>query len=248
MRKYIILTFLLFPLTIFCQTFQLDKRRWHDFEGKLGENDIQLSIYLLDSGQLNGNYCYKKNENKIKFLGQITDDKIELSESLNERTKGYFKGKILTDSLDWFEGTWWDSAGKRKLHFKLRLSSICSGLPDNRYSDLYGTDEDVERFMKRIKASVLNNDKEWLANHINYPINTTIYRGKKITIKNKKQLIDNFEQIFHREFKSKIKSSCVCNMFNNYLGVMFDKGLLWINNKPNSTKDKFGYNITVINN
>lgn len=249
MKKYIILTFsLLFTLTTFCQAFQLDKNFWHDFDGKLGGTDIQLSIYLLDNGQLEGNYCYKKYETKIKLVGQITNDKIELTEFINGKLNGHFSGRIFTDKFDWIEGIWSDSTNTKTLNFKLMLDAVCGGPPDNRYSDLYGTDEDVENFLKRVKSSILHNDKEWIANHINYPLKTTLKKNRKITIKNKKQLIDNFEQIFYPEFKSKIKSSCVCNMFNNYLGVMLDNGLIWINNKPNSTADKFDYNITAINN
>jgi hypothetical protein len=100
--------------------------------------------------------------------------------------------------------------------------------------------------MKHVKTSILNSDKEWIANHINYPLKTTLFKGKAITIKNKKQLIDNFDQIFHQEFKDKIKSLCVCNMFNNYQGVMLGDGQIWINNRPNSTDDTFNYIITAI--
>ena len=62
------------------------------------------------------------------------------------------------------------------------------------------------------------------------------------------QLIDNFDQIFHQEFKDNINSFCVCNMFNNYRGAMLGNGEIWINNTPNSTENKFDFTITAINN
>lgn len=102
--------------------------------------------------------------------------------------------------------------------------------------------------MKHVKTSILKGDKEWIANHISYPIKTTIFKDKVININNKKELIDNFDQIFHQEFKDKIKSFCVCNMFNNYQGIMLGNGEIWVCNRLSSTVDKFDFNITAINN
>ena len=66
MKKYIILTFLLFTLPTFCMAFEFDSNKWIDFEGTLGNAKIQLSLYRLDNGELKGNYCYKKHESKIQ--------------------------------------------------------------------------------------------------------------------------------------------------------------------------------------
>lgn len=249
MKNYILLTFLLLTTTSFCQTFHLDKNWWYDFEGKLGNTEIKLSIYLLDSEHLKGNYCYTKYETKIQLVGQVIDDKIELTEFLNERPNGYFIGKKFTNNLDRFEGMWTDSSKTKTISFKTTLVSAgYANFFENRYSDLYGTDDDVEKFMKHVKISIVKNDKEWVANHVSYPIKTKLYKGTVITIKNKRQLIENFDKIFHQEFKDKIKSFCVCNLFNNYHGVMLGNGQIWINNKQNSTDEKFDYNITAINN
>ena len=248
MNKHIILTFLFFTLSTLCHAFDFDTNKWTDFEGTLGKANIQLSLYRFDNGQLKGNYCYKKHESKIQLTGQITGDKIVITEFLNGKPNGRFEGKVFTDNLDRFEGTWTDSSNTKSMELKLTLQSICGGEYDHRYSDFYGSDDDVEKFMKHVKTSILNSDKEWIANHVSYPIKTTLYKDKVITIKNKKQLIENFDQIFHQEFKDKIKSFCVCNMFNNYQGVMLGNGEIWINNKLNSTEDKFDCNITAINN
>jgi hypothetical protein len=249
MKKFITLTFLLFTLSTLCHAFNfetIETNTWNDFEGTLGKGRIQLSLYRLDNGQLKGSYCYKKYESKIQLTGQITGDKIVITEFLNGKPNGRFEGKVFTDKLDRFEGTWTDNSNTKSIEFKLTLQSTCGSDFGHRYSDFYGTDDDVEKFMKHVKTSILNSDKEWIANHINYPLKTTLFKGKAITIKNKKQLIDNFDQIFHQEFKDKIKSLCVCNMFNNYQGVMLGDGQIWINNRPNSTDDTFNYIITAI--
>ncbi len=248
MKKFITLTFLLFTLSSLCQAFDFETHKWTDFEGTLGKGRIQLSLYRLDNGQLKGNYCYKKYESKIQLTGQITGDEIVITEFLNGKPNGRFVGKVFTDKLDRFEGTWTDKSNTKSIEFKLTLQSICVSDFGHRYSDFYGTDDDVEKFMKYVKTSILNGDKEWIANHINYPLKTTVFKDKAISIKNKKQLIDNFDQIFHQEFKVKIKSLCVCNMFINYQGVMLGDGQIWINNRTNSTHDKFDYIITAINN
>jgi hypothetical protein len=248
MTKYILLTFLFFILTYFCQALHLDKNRWHDFEGKLGTKDIRLSIYLLDNGLLKGSYCYTKYETKIQLTGQISDNKIELTELINGNPTGYFIGKIFTDSLDKFEGIWTDSFRIKNIDFKTTYASASAvTFLEERYNDIYGTDVDVEKFMKKIKVSILGGDKEWIASHINFPLKTSI-SNNLVIIRNKKQLIDNFEKIFHPEFKNEIKSSCVCNMSSNYQGVMLGHGQIWINNKPNSTQDNFDFIITAINN
>ena len=248
MKKFIILTFLLFSLSTLSHAFEIETKKWTDFEGRLGKSNIHLSLYLFENGQIKGNYCYKKNESKIQLTGQIAGDKIVITEFLNGKPNGRFEGKVFTDNSDRFEGTWTNSSKTKSIEFKLTLKSICGSDFDHRYSDFYGTDEDVEKFMSNIKTSILNGDKEWIANHINYPLNTTLSKYKSITIKNKKQLIYNFDLIFHQEFKDKIKSFCVCNMFNNYLGVMLGSGEIWIYNTPSSTDDKFDFYITVINN
>ena len=248
MNKFTSLTFLLFTLSTLCHAFEFDTNKWTDFEGILGKTNIQLSLYRLENGQLKGNYCYKKYESKIQLTGEIKGNKIVITEFLNGQPNGKFEGKIFTDNLDRFEGTWTDVSHTKTIEFKLTLQSICGSDIEHRYADFYGTDEDVEKFMKQVKASILNGDKEWIANHINYPIKTTLFKNKTTTINNKKQLIDNFDQIFYQAFKDKIQSFCVCNMFNNYQGAMLGNGEIWIYNSTSSTKDKFDFILKTINN
>ena len=159
MKKHIILTFLLFTLSTLCHAFDFDTNKWIDFEGTLGKVSIQLSLYRFDNGELKGNYCYKKHESKIQLTGQITGDKIVITEFLNDKSNGRFEGKFFTDNLNRFEGTWTDSSNTKSVEFKLTRESICGSEYDHRYSDFYGSDDDVEKFMKHVKASILNGDK-----------------------------------------------------------------------------------------
>lgn len=246
MKKLILLIILFFALPKLCYSFDFEANKWTDFEGTLGKINIQLSLYRFENGKLKGNYCYRKYESKIELTGQIIGDKIILTELMNGKPSGNFEGKFFTDNFDRFDGTWSDDS--KTSEFKLKLSSICGSDYKHRYSDFYGTDKDVEAFMKNVKNSILNNDKNWIGNHIKYPIKTTTKNLKIVIIKNKKQLIENFEQIFHQDFKDKVKSTCICNMFNNSQGVMLGNGEIWIYNAPNSNENKFDFNITSINN
>jgi hypothetical protein len=248
MKKYYILIVLLFAFSAVSNAFDFDKNTWTDFEGTLGKANIQLSLYCFENGQLKGNYCYYKYETKIQLIGQLTGDHISITEMVNGKPNGHFEGRVFTDTLDRFEGIWTDRSNNKSIAFALTIKSICGTDYVHRYSDFYGTDDDVEKFMTHVKAAVLSSDKEWLANHIYYPLKTTLHKNKRITIKNKKQFIGYFDQIIHQEYKKKIKSFCVCNMFTNYQGVMLGNGEIWITSEPNSTDNHFDYLILAINN
>lgn len=117
-----------------------------------------------------------------------------------------------------------------------------------KYSGFYGTDGDVENFMKRVQSSILSEDKEWIAEHTRFPIKTKLNSKKKISIKNKQELISNFNKIFNQEFKNKIKVSSTTDLFHTYQGVMLGDGEIWIDNKPDSTEKEYPYFIIAINN
>ena len=102
--------------------------------------------------------------------------------------------------------------------------------------------------MRKVKVSILKGDKSWIANHVSYPIKTSLDKKNRITIKNKKQLINNFYRIFHAEYRRKIESYYTSNLFNNYQGAMIGRGEIWINSTPKSKNNKYGYLITAINN
>ncbi len=127
------------------------------------------------------------------------------------------------------------------------MESASYGALDHRY-DLYGADSDVEEFMKHVKTSIINGDKEWISKHVDYPLETTLDGENPIKIKTKKQLVANFDKIFYQAYKDKIKSYCTCNLFSKDDGVMLGSGLIWINNSPKSNAIIYDFNIIGINN
>ena len=117
-----------------------------------------------------------------------------------------------------------------------------------RYSELEGTDDEVENFIKRVRTSILSGDREWIARHVSYPLKTTLNGYKTIMLKNKRQLVANFDRIFYRGFKDRVGSSCACNMFNNEYGAMLGRGEIWICDEPRPPAGKSGYTIIALNN
>jgi len=212
------------------ENFNFSDNTCYDYEGTLGEAPIQLSICMGENPDyLTGSYCYKSEDfTKYRLAGEFIGDKVQLTEYIENKPAGHFNGRLFTDNTDRFEGIY-TNAGARQLEFKLTLtSSVGYTTPDERYSDFSASDKDVEKFMRQIKLSIAEGDKEWIANNIRYPLKTTLNGQGKITIKNKQQLIDNFEQIFHPAFKEQIEKHCVCNMFYNSQGIMLGNGEIWI--------------------
>lgn len=228
MNKRLMLTAWLCLCAFFSHALDLDKHWWYDFEGKIGDMDVVLSIYVNDNGRLTGNYCYCKYEKKIRLSGSITGQETTLTETAGGAVSGYFSGRIFTDSLDRFEGRWTDAARMRSYDFRLSLRSAIAGSPEGHYPDA-GTDQEVEDFMKKTRSAILNGDKVWIAAHASYPLRTTLDGKQRIVIRSGKQLRDNFARIFHAAYREKIRSFCICNLFNNYRGVMLGNGQIWIN-------------------
>lgn len=237
----LLLTFWLCLTVTFCHALDLEKHWWYDFEGKLGNMDIVLSLYVDDDGKLLGNYCYRKYEQKIQISGRISGQKTELTETADGKASGYFSGRIFTDKLDRFEGRWTDATRTKSYDFKLTLRSAGYGSAQRHYPDT-GTDDEVEGFMKQVRDAILNGDKAWLAARIRYPLSTTLDGSRNIVIKNSRQFSDNFGRIVHTAYKEQVRGFCICNLFGNYRGVMLGNGQIWINNTAR------GLRVTAINN
>ena len=228
--------------------FDWESNTWIDFKGKLGKSNIQLSLFRFENGLIKGNYCYTKYEKKIQITGKVIGDKIELTEFLNDKVNGHFTGKVFTDNLDRFEGVWSNQYKTKSLEFKLSLQSMAYSDYKHRYNELYGSDDEIEKFMKRVKNSIQNGDKEWIADNICYPISIKLSGNNQINIENKNQFIMHYDQIFHQKFKNKISASCICNMFTNSQGVMLGDGEIWINNTLNSSSSNYNFCIIALNN
>ncbi|WP_067142608.1 hypothetical protein [Oceanivirga salmonicida] len=250
MQKILGIIFLSFSITYksFSLDFSLRTNTWNDFQGKLGPYEIQLSLFLFENGKIKGNYLYKKNEEKIQLFGHLKNSNVVLTEVIDKSENGFFNGRIFIDDPDRFEGVWENKARTNKLNFKLTLKSTSSSPYEFRYANsIYGTTVEVENFVKDMKNSILNNDRIWISKHICYPIKVNLNGNKKV-INNKKTLLKYYDEIITDKFKEKIYKYYTTNLFNNWQGVMFGQGEIWINNTKNSNKKKYDYCIIAINN
>lgn len=189
-----------------------------------------MSLYLGEKGQVTGNYCYAKYDKRIALTGKINGKEVTLYEMQDGKQTATFKGTLITDSTDHFQGTWTD--GKTTMPFNVHLSSIGAGSPTKRYNDTKQSDAQVEAYMKKVKTAILSNNKEWLSTQVNYPYKVANTEGKIISLKNKTEFISNYNLVVSASLKKRIADICTCNLFMNYRGVMLGNGEVWINERP----------------
>jgi hypothetical protein len=226
-----------------CHAQLLEVNSWNTFDGSIGSNSSHLSLYLFEDSTIKGNYVLKDNGKKISVTGHLKPNALFLAEVKNEKSS--FKGNISTIH-DRFEGTRTDSQKKETIPFTFQLSSITGGSYDQRYSDIYGTDDEVEAFMKKVKNAILTDNKQWVADHVQYPLRHVLSK-KYPPINNKKLLMKYYDQIFSKQFKGKIKHAVTTNLFNKDSAAMLANGEIWIGNTTKSTEDKYSLIIVAIN-
>lgn len=207
------------------------EKGYHDYKGTINNNiPIRMSIYPLEK-DIVGTYYYKKYGNEIRLKGKSGKENIVLYEyDENGKNTGIFQGTMST--VDKIEGTWISSDNKTSYQFVLYLESIINGAEyGKRYSLAVDnkSDQDIENFFSKIQSYIVNDNKVQLAEEINYPINVKI-NGELTKIKNKDDLIKNYDQIFNVDYKQLISNSPTKYLFVNYQGIMLGEGYIWINN------------------
>ena len=229
MKKYFII-FILSSISSFSQTLY---KGWNTLSGKIENYSITISIFNDENGNLSGNYCYKNKEQRISIRGTKKDTIINLEEIIDNKINAVFNG-IINEKQNSISGKWINSSNQKELNFEIKLLSQSGINFINRYN-LGTSNEEVENFIKKVKSSILNEDKSWISNNIKYPISVNI-NSKKIKIKSSKDFLRNYSKIINDKFKIKIKKSCSCDIFSNWQGAMFADGLVWINDIDDTLK------------
>jgi len=208
------------------------EKGYYDYEGIINNNlPIQMSIYPL-TRELVGSYFYEKHKKEIKLQGKADEKNIVLYEyDENHKNTGVFRGTMNT--VDEIQGEWMSSDGKNSYPFKLSLKSILPGVEySKRYSVAVGkySDQEVENFANKVQGYIVDNNKEKLAEQINYPISVTS-NNNVIKIESKDEFVKNYDKILNTNFKQQISNSYGKYMFANYQGVMFggNQYNMWIN-------------------
>lgn len=224
------------------------EKGYYDYKGTINTNiPIQMSIYPLEK-DIVGTYYYDKHENELKLKGKAGQKNIILYEyDETGKNTGIFQGTMST--VDKIEGTWISADNKINYPFVLSLEDILPGVEyKKRYAKVVSnkSDRDIENFVSKIQSDIVSYNKVQLAEEINYPINVKI-NGKITKIRNKDDLIKNYDQIFNVNYKQEISKARTKHLFVNYQGIMFAGGKIWINDvKLTSSTSKLL--ITSINN
>lgn len=247
MKKIIVVLLLFFQISNVAYSLDLELNHWYDFKGNLEGKPIQLSIFTLNGGKLIGSYCSFSNEPKVLLSGNVSGNDIYLTASQNGKITGELIGRIFTDDQDRMNLTWRNTITDKKSIFNSVLMSSNSGTSAKRYTQLLGSDQALESFIVTIKKAIANNDKIWMADHIFYPIKIRISEKSMLDIKNKNQLLLQYDKIFTPAMKQKISSTFSFNLFSNYQGVMLGDGQLWVNNGLKGTEKNPGFQIISIN-
>jgi len=218
------------------------EKGYHDYEGIIGNNmTIHMSVYPLEKDMV-GSYFYDSQRKEIKLKGKAGDKEIVLYE-YDEAGKntGIFKGTMNT--VDKIEGTWISADNKKSYPFTLKLNSILNGTEyGKRYALPLSTksDQDVDNFVSEIQNYVVNDNKKQLAEQVKYPIMVKI--NNKITkMENEDDFINNYDKIFHTDYKQVIGNASTKYLFANWKGIMFRAGIynIWINEvKPEGNNSK----------
>ncbi|MGK0466892.1 hypothetical protein [Clostridium sp.] len=156
----------------------------------------------------------------------------------------------MSDIVGKIEGTWISADNKISYPFVLKLEG---GLPGAEYGKKYTqfvnnkSDQDVENFVSKVQSYIVNNKKEQLSEEIRYPINVKI-NNNIIKIKNKDDLIKNYDKIFTVEYKQAISKARTKYLFANYQGIMVGNGQIWINDRTLAGDNSSKLMIIAINN
>lgn len=225
--------------------YKLNKELWSIFSGELDGEEIVMSLFPDTSDGVRGDYFDKESETKIPLSGNIQGDSIFLK-GYDDVTTVLFKGKLIDKDGNYYQGIFRILPDGKEVFFKLMHTGGTGGTFEHRYTDLYGTTEEVEQFVKSMKQAVLTKNTEWLSTHIDYPINVAVGPNKIVKITSSKEFVDNAHRIFSASFREFIRSYRTKGLWHNHYGVSFGRGEIFIQNKKGSTPENYGYAIKEI--
>jgi hypothetical protein len=246
-RKLVVIFITYLLIILFCNTGLSAKTNYLAidnytvFEGKINkEYDIKMYLYCGEEGEIVGNYFYIKEKKKSPLRGHLKGNNIILFEIDNNGEKvGKFSGEINDEK---FTGYWLSLIDDQKYVFNLNLTTTLFGSKKSIYAGAgIDNEKEMEKFAKNLKRDILKKDKLGVAKKIAYPVKVEV-KGKKIVIEDKDEFIENFDQIFYKEYLQTFKDIRTFNMSFTYKGIMFGKGQMWLNSINSDPK------VFVINN
>jgi hypothetical protein len=231
---------LLVPLALAEATnAQLPPGTCWEYRGTLGEN-TKIGMSLFGGGtELTGSYFYFRHQVDIPLTGSYSGARdITLIEKQSDGTpratftlhdvehdprfssKVPLQGEIL-------QGTWASSDGKKSLLVFLQMATNCPK-PGDRWYPIAGDTDDqtVEQNAKAFYEAILHGNRTEAAKYVSYPC-TYIRNGKRLSLKESAEFLQQYEQIFSPAFVAEIAKDVPHHMFSNWQGIMIADGAVW---------------------
>lgn len=220
---------------------------WNDYWGDIEGKEVKMSLYRFNNQQVRGHYYFIGTDEKIYLAGRIDNGTIKLYAIKNKKVIAVFNAKLTSNNTNKLEGrVSFDNKAAKKL--KLNFISTITSNYKTRYYLQSVTTYETETFAKQLKNAILEKNKQWLSENISYPIMVSINGKSRTTIRNKKELLQNFDAIFHAAFIEKAEAFECIDIFCNYKGLMLGAGEIWMNCVSTVNNDKCQLKITAINN
>jgi len=140
--------------------------------------------------------------------------------------KGGYNGSKLDREI--IIGIWEDNLTSENSSIYLRLEYGVSTL-DNQY-EVAGAQDDqlIDKAAQELLGAVASEDKESVAQMIEYPIWADI-DGERKQVMNQDEFLINYDKIFTDEFKAILAGTRPHHMFANWEGIMLGRGDIWFN-------------------
>jgi hypothetical protein len=101
----------------------------------------------------------------------------------------------------------------------------------------------AEKFFLDLQTIVAKDDRQAVANAINYPITVKV-KGRRVKLRSKAELLRQYAVVFNQQVKQALAKQQASDLFVNYQGVMIGNGQIWFNQLPNNK----GFKIIAVNN
>jgi len=232
--KEVITIPVVFAFAVMILAFNLIPGSYNDFNGTIDSiHQISMSLYIEHGDSVKGHYFYNENEIKIPIKGILSDSSIELNEfGIDGNVRALFKGKISKGKTQYITGVWNELVSGRSRPFNLSARSTVRATWGHRYASIGAEDDtEVEEFANSVKMSILDNDFEWLSEHIAYPITISI-NGNRKKITNRQAFKKYFPITLDSKTIERIRTSPTTDLFVTANGAAIGNGQIWINYIP----------------
>jgi len=197
---------------------------WNFFSGYLGKKYMYLQVYLYNNDEAKGFYVDDSCKTKIFLKGYIKNfTNLQLTAYRDNNVIGIYTATrdSLYQGTTTFNGEWTDSSHSVHIPFSFKDVASTCGSYERRFSRATDkSDSEVENFAMKIKIAILNGDKKWLADQVEYPFSLGIEKlstpgYRYIQISSRTDFINKYGRYFTPAYKTYIRSACPLNLTLN---------------------------------